>query len=207
MRFSILAVLVIVASTAVLAPPAEASAGKNQDPKVYEVGDSYTVGKLMVGLPGYLQGWSVTAHGLTGRAINAGPQPTGWPQLRRDKRYVKHASAVVIQLGTNPQDGTHFVGALSRMVRWIHRKNPGAQVFWVNIYHRQHYQGQLDLRKQFHKRDRAVAARAPSLGLHIINWAKEASAHREWFHPGNLLHPDANGFKELCALENNALDG
>lgn len=168
---------------------------------VYVLGDSLTVRMKNAGLRQSFadQNWHSVISGVVGRAVAANsPSPSGLVQAGMDTASIKGASAVVLELGTNPQDGStsDFAQDWKTLVGRIRVDNPKAHIYWVNI-------GNFDapLVAENNRRDSLMTTLAPQWNVKIIDWRSVIMPHPEWVNGDPMrIHPNADDTQVMIHL-------
>jgi lysophospholipase L1-like esterase len=180
-----LAPLIAIAAVLLGVPAAEAITERAISKRAYVVGDSLAVGTQPY-IPGFLHGWSVQQTASISRHAPEGPSI-----LRSYGRGLPRV--LVMSLGTN--DDPNAVSAFRQAIRDTMRvAGPRRCVVWVNIV-RPPVGGTT-----YAGYNSALATESkPRANLRVVNWAKIASRHPEWFG-GDGVHPDATGYRERARV-------
>lgn len=178
---SILAMMALLVGV----PAADALTERALSKRVFVNGDSLAVGTQPY-IPGYLPKWNVQQSASISRHAPEGP-----PILRSFGRALPRV--IVMSLGTN--DDPNAVSTFRQAVRdTMAITGERRCVVWVNIVRPPvggtSYAGyNKALADESAKRD----------NLRVVNWAKMASQHPEWFG-GEAVHPTATGYKERARV-------
>jgi hypothetical protein len=180
MRYTTLSLVAALLAAALLAPASASALSR----KALVNGDSLAVGTAPY-VPGMLRGWSVRQTNEIRRHAPEGP-----PILRAYGRSLPRV--IVMSLGTN--DDPRSTGAFRQAVRdTMSIAGPRRCVVWVNIV-RPPVAG-----TSYAGYNRVLSEESrPRDNLRVVNWAKMAAAHPEWFG-GDGVHPSATGYQARAA--------
>ena len=173
------------------APTATTDTATTATGKVYQIGDSLTVGMRD---SGNLQpkltaaGNSVTQiEGTVGIGIGASEA-----KIQADKTNVQAADKIVVELGTNDLGASQSSdeAAIKSMIREIKKANSTAQIYWMNTY---------STIKNMSKINAAINSQASALGYKLINWSNEVTSHpgKYTFDASLGVHPSGDGYPKL----------
>ena len=180
-----LAPLLAIVALATGVPAADAFIERGLSKRAFVNGDSLAVGTQPY-IPGFLRGWNVQQSTSISRHATEGP-----PILRSFGRGLPRV--IVVSLGTNddPNAVSTFRGAIRETMNVA---GPRRCVVWVNIV-RPAVGGTT-----YAGYNAALAAESkPRENLRVVNWAKLASQHPEWFG-GDGVHPNASGYRERARV-------
>lgn len=99
---------------------------------VYFLGDSIGTqvsGPIASALTTAGGGWIFQPNAVSGRTISGGIQPDGLTGVNQDQAFIKTATTIVIELGTN---GGVNPGTSNTLIDTIRGLNPNANIFWVD---------------------------------------------------------------------------
>jgi N-acetylmuramoyl-L-alanine amidase len=105
---------------------------------VYILGDSIaqrieTLGSVQFATRMTAMGWPVAMDTLDKRAIAHGPGPNGLEAIDRDAATVFQATVIMVELGTNLQDGADFEANARSLIEHIRTYNTSAPIYWTNL--------------------------------------------------------------------------
>jgi len=135
---------------------------------------------------------------------------TGDAAVFQDASVIRSASAIVVELGTNPNESgqncpgpDRFEAAVTQMVHDIHSvAGHPIQLYWVNIGN----QRRDSCAWTIDPRNRALNSLAGPLGYQVIDWHAVATRHPEWF-AADPIHPNTAGRMRLAQLITSAVAG
>ncbi len=145
------------------------SAGAITPGPLYFVGDSIGTqvqDSLSTALGG--KGWQVQANALSGRNLSGTPPaPDGLGAVDQDQAFIKTATAVVVELGTNT--GGFSADTVSQMIDKIRTLAPSAAIFWVDtaVVERQDYAQALDSVNSI------IYSQSTQKNYQVISWNKK----------------------------------
>ncbi len=150
------------------------------------------------GCGGYIAGYP--CHGVSG-----GTSPSGIEAVDINKDAIKSATAIVIEMGTNPTEGGSFKDAVSQMIDKIRAINPTAKIYWVNLVARTN-------ETEYSSRNQAIYDVAASKNVNIIDWFHEVfpkgdpksfdhniTGNENWFQPDGI-HYTGEGYQNMSGL-------
>lgn len=185
-----LAPLIAIAALLLGVPAADAVTQRALAKRAYVVGDSLAVGTQPY-IPSYLHGWNVQQTASISRHAPEGPSilRSYGPGLPR---------VIVMSLGTN--DDPNAVSTFRQTIRdTMSVAGTRRCVVWVNIV-RPAVGG-----TSYAGYNKALADESkPRANLRVVNWAKMASQHPEWFGSDGV-HPDATGYRERARVISRAV--
>ncbi|HEY2004642.1 MAG TPA: NlpC/P60 family protein [Candidatus Saccharimonadia bacterium] len=135
---------------------------------------------------------------------------TGDAAVFQDASVVRTASAIVIELGTNPNESgqncpgpDNFAASVQQMVHDI-RSIAGhpVRLYWVNIGN----QRSDSCAWTINPRNHVLSSLASPLGFQVIDWHGVAAHHPEWFN-ADPIHPNTAGQMQLAQLITSAVAG
>lgn len=139
------------------------SSGAGTAGPVYLVGDSIgTQIKDPLGTALNGSGWSFQGNVVAGRTL-----PEGLAVVDQDQAYIKTATAVVVELGTNA--GGFDVATVSQMIDKIRDLAPSAAIYWVDtaVSQRQDYTQTLN------NVNSIIYSQAAAKNYQVISWNKK----------------------------------
>jgi len=180
-----LAPFLAIAALLVGVPAADAITERALSKRTFVNGDSLAVGTQPY-IPGFLRGWSVQQSASISRHAPEGPAI-----LRSYGRALPRV--IVMSLGTN--DDPNAVSTFRQAIRdTLSIAGERRCVVWVNIV-RPPVGGTT-----YAGYNKALADESkPRENLRVVNWARIASQHPEWFG-GDGVHPDATGYRERARV-------
>lgn len=165
---------------------------------LFMLGDSYTVGmKGSGGLEAKLteKGWKPTIDAACGRPLDGTGEFSSCSQPPAFKGFtaieqpanqdaIKAAGVIVVALGTNDLGGSpeNFKTNVNKMVDELKKLNPGAKIYWVNMY-----VGTESLKGNVEPFNAVLSEAAAAKGITIIDWFSKAGPY---YSQPDLLHPN-----------------
>lgn len=114
------------------------------------------------------KGWTVRANVLSGRNLKGSPpSPDGVTAIDADNAFIKTATAIVIEQGTNT-GGLNETGIASAIDK-IRELSPNAKIFWVDTAVVQ----RADYAKALNAVNTAIYSMAVPKGYTVISWNKK----------------------------------
>lgn len=116
-------------------------------------------------------GWSVpqttTPNVLASRQLSGGPSPDGLATIDADQAFIKTASTVIIELGTNSGGltATNITSMINKIKQFA---SPSTRIFWVNTATSGTPNPSLPI--ALGNVNGIIASQAPILGYQVISW-------------------------------------
>ncbi len=185
------------------------SDSQTETSSIYVVGDSITVGmesvlKSKLESSGIINS-NIKLNGEVARSVSGeGDKGTsGLDALKEDEEFIKKASAVVVELGTN---GGNSKNDIKKMTSAIKKINKDTRIYWVNIGHTNKSQENL-----MNQSNDTLNDLSDDQGYKIIDWNKAVEKDSKLTEtpdgsPPNI-HPNNNGYKVLSNMIATSIEG